>query len=413
MRFLKKDGSVSEYVYAGFPFRMYREMLAAKSIGIWFRDNVKDRKDKDGNLLYPYTKVEADPTLPASTTKNESTTGAETSTSQTVGEVVEGAQNLDTALAVVDGLKPDFVFVPGNMDKYLQLHRELALKEVAGLNPSTKKMRDAIKKTKAKVVHSRTFIEKMRVGYVFAEKQRLKKVDEESTRIQDIYHGIEDEVLEVTGYAAWEIKEKERVQKHENGVKGIREMQPHIYPDIPSLTTAIALLEEMDTDLFEEFSVPAGQAKEQTLEVLNAELVKRKEAEAARLELEELRKAEAERKEKERLAEAQKAEDARIAAAVEAAKVQTRQEVVAEVQANPTLFVPAVSISVAPVEFERVSADEVRVVQTVADENVSDEVLSEMQRGLVDACPSLRATQVTEVLNALVGGLIPHVSIQY
>jgi hypothetical protein len=346
MRFLKKDGTVSEYSYAGVPFRMHREMLAAKSIGIWFRENIKDKKDEAGDLLYPYTKL-PDPTSASTPVR---TVDAET----LVSTQSNGADSKTTAIAKVDDLKPEWVFVPGNMDTLLQEIREQALAEVRGLNISTPKMRKQFKDTKNKVVRSRTYIEKMRVSYVSAEKKRLATVDTESRRIQDILRGIEDEVA--APLTAWEQKEEERVQGHNDAIAAIKEDPSYgLQETVADLEKRIEWLGQyLGSRDWQEFQVVAEKTIEEEVDRTQLLLEKATVRERERLELERLRAAQAARDEADRLAEQKRLEDLRVAAAAEAlaakqveARVEevrqtTRQEVLAEVAAKPQIHVSEV-----------------------------------------------------------------------
>lgn len=428
MRFLKKDGSVSEYTYAGVPFRMYREMLTAKSIGIWFRDNIKDKKDNKGDLLYPYTKVEPERPIPAAPVVSGEQASMDFSTGQQNGDTSAG-----TALARVDNLKASEIFVPGAMDKLLQEIREQALAEVAGLNISTPKMRDAIKKTKNKVVKSRTFIERMRVSYVSAEKKRLATVDEESRRIQDILRGIEDEVA--APLIEWESKEQDRIDAHSSALKGIEAMQPHMYPDIPSLTTAIALLEETGPEKFEEFSVPVEHAKEDALDRLRTDLDRRQKAEAERVELDRLRAESASRAEQDRLAAAakeareqaereasaervriegekaaaeQRAKDAEARAEADKIEAERKAKEAAEQAARDRIAAVEAERKRAADEQAKVDAERVKREQDKAHREEFDGEVVEALMGC-----ALTRDEARGVLLAVAKGLIPHVTINY
>ena len=196
-------------------------------------------------------------------------------------------QPASSALAKVDNLKPEFVFIPGNIDGLLMEIREQALAEVKGLNISTPKQRDAIKKTANKVVKSRTFIERLRVGYVSAEKKRLATVDEEARRIKDILQGIEDEVRKPL--TEWENADKARSSALEKTVDEVNAMQPHLYADIPALEAAISKLETLDPESMQEWKVSAQVAKDKTMVVLLDALKQRQQAEANAKELERLR----------------------------------------------------------------------------------------------------------------------------
>ena len=167
-----------------------------------------------------------------------------------------------------------------------------------------------------------------------------------------IVGGIEDEVL--GPLTAWEQEEESRKIRLANIVKEIEAKCDFFsYHDIESLESAINEVEAFDITAMQEYRLSAESAKEAVLRRLKLELERRKVAEAERLELEQLRAERAAAAERERLAEQQRQEQERIDAAaeklaqakiqqaVEAAKVETRQEVIAELAA-PVVEEPVV-----------------------------------------------------------------------
>ena len=450
IRFLKKDETVSEYTYANVTFAMYRAMTKAKSVGIWFKENIKDKKDEAGDLLYPYTKVESEnplqPTLrhtdgtkagtgPASTPVL--TVDAETPVSTQSNGAESTTDSKTTALAKVDDLKPEWVFVPGNMDTLLQEIREQALAEVKGLNISTPKMRKQFKDTKNKVVKSRTYIEKMRVSYVSAEKKRLATVDTESRRIQDILRGIEDEVA--APLTAWETKEEERIQGHNDAIAAIREDPSYgLQETVAELEKRIEWLGQyLGSRDWQEFQVVAEKTIEEEVDRTQLLLEKATVRERERLELEALRAEQAASKERERLAEVQRAEDARVAAAaeklaadriqasVEAARVGTRQEVVAELAApKPEMKAPEGSLARIVDDAEDAASDTFKDYIVSLNEPVTRAELDSVDTAHIVSVQTLaiealvthsEATRdvAVSVIEAIHAGRIPCVNIHY
>jgi hypothetical protein len=336
VRFKTKSG-ITEYHYQGVSSRTHQTMMGAESVGKYFGANIK------GNPAHLFVKVEADPTnasTPARIVDAEKPVSTQSNGAESTTETDPGS-----ALAEIDGLKPEFIFVPGNVDSILVKLRDEVLAMAKGLDPSTPAKQKRIREIKGLVVSRRTFIEKVRVGYVADLVLKKSVTDTVSKNVQARLSNIEDEILKVTGYAAWEQRVKDRKAKNEKIVLDINAMQPHIYPTIDSLILAIAQLNAIDTESMEELSELATGAKKQRLEMLTADLVKRQDAERDAAELAELRRKQAEREEADRKAEQQRQEDERIAAAarkladeqiqqaVEAAKVETRQEVIAELAA--------------------------------------------------------------------------------
>ena len=145
--------------------------------------------------------------------------------------------------------------------------------------------------------------------------------------------GIEEEVL--APLTQWEQEEDSRKQRLAGIVAGIGAKVQTYYPDIPSLTAAIAELESFDLSTMQEFKVSAESAIAASLKVLKPELERRKKAESDAKELEALRAAEAKRLEDERIAAAAKKladeqVEARLSAMVEAAKQGATIEEIAE-----------------------------------------------------------------------------------
>ena len=356
VRFKNKSG-ITEYHYKNVTTQICSEMMNSASVGGYFSQNIKRNPE-----AYPFVKVEAAPTQPAAVSSTKEASGMLTKKNSTQpspdldGDAANGTGLTDnpspgSALAEIDSLKPEFIFVPGNVDSILVKLRDEVLAMAKGLDPSTPAKQKRIREIKGLVVSRRTFIEKVRVGYVADLVLKKSVTDTVSKAVQGRLSSIEDEILKVTGYAAWEQGVKDRKAKNEKTVLDINAMQPHIYPTIDSLILAIAQLNAIDTESMEELSTLATGAKKQRLEMLTADLVKRQDAERDAAELAELRRKQSEREEADRLAEQDRQEQERIQAAakkladeqiqqaVEAAKVETRQEVIAELAA-PEIEVP-------------------------------------------------------------------------
>ena len=159
----------------------------------------------------------------------------------------------------------------------------------------------------------------------------------------------------------------------------------------------------------------AEAASESALRVLRPEFERRKVAEAERLELEQLRAERAAAAERERLAEQQRQEQERIDAAaeklaqakiqqaVEAAKVETRQEVIAELAA------PVVEEPVVPFVYPSAPVQTQGEVFTETHEQVFNR---EAVAGLIGHVNLDRQTAI-RVLTAIKAGNVPHVTITY
>ena len=122
IRFKSKRG-ITEYHYGGVRHDMYVAFIEAKSVGIFFKDYIKQSPD-----LYPFTKVEADPQQPS--------ISAASNTQEDQEDTNGGQTSPGSALATIDGLKPEFIFVPGNLDSILSKVRDEVLEMAKGLDPS-------------------------------------------------------------------------------------------------------------------------------------------------------------------------------------------------------------------------------------------------------------------------------------
>ena len=428
VRFKSKSG-ITEYHYKNVTPQICFEMMNSASVGGYFSQNIKRNPE-----AYPFVKVkvEAAPTQPAAVSSTKEASGMLTKKNSTQpspdldGDAANGTGLTDnpspgSALAEIDSLKPEFIFVPGNVDSILVKLRDEVLAMAKGLDPSTPAKQKRIREIKGLVVSRRTFIEKVRVGYVADLVLKKSVTDTVSKAVQGRLSSIEDEILKVTGYAAWEQGVKDRKAKNEKTVLDINAMQPHIYPTIDSLILAVAQLNAIDTESMEELSTLATGAKKQRLEMLTADLVKRQDAERDAAELAELRRKQSEREEADRLAEQDRQEQERIQAAakkladeqiqqaVEAAKVETRQEVIAELAAP--VVDPGYEHSMSARE-AREEPQPIHMQGEVFTETREQVFNREVVTGLMGHSGIDRQTAI-RVLTAIKAGNVPHVQIVY
>jgi hypothetical protein len=206
-------------------------------------------------------------------------------------------------------------------------------------------------------------------------------------------------------------------------------MQPHVYSTIDSLILAIAQLNAIDTESMEELSALAAGAKKQRLEMLTADLVKRQDAERDAAELAELRRKQAEREEADRKAEQDRQEEERIQAAaiklsnaqiqqaVEAAKVETRQEVIAELAApvaeEPFEDVQSFVYPEAPTPVDDMPVTTVRALPVTGMIETREQAFNrEAVAGLMGHVNLDRQTAI-RVLKSIKEGNVPHIQIVY
>jgi hypothetical protein len=318
-------------------------------------------------------------------------------------------------LALIDTIEDDKLFAPGGVtDAQLEAGRQWYLAEAKKRDISTEKSRAEFKRFARPLQKLRTGIEARAKELTGATKRKIAAIDTEKRRLVQIVGGIEDEVL--GPLTAWEQEEESRKTHLAIVVREIGERgQIHIYPDLLSLGSAIYELENIDCSGMQEYRMSAEAASESALRVLRPEFERRKVAEAERLELEQLRAERAAAAERERLAEQQRQEQERIDAAaeklaqakiqqaVEAAKVETRQEVIAELAA------PVVEEPVVPFVYPPAPVQTQGEVFTETHEQVFNR---EAVAGLIGHVNLDRQTAI-RVLTAIKAGNVPHIQIVY
>jgi hypothetical protein len=406
IRFKSKSG-ITEYRYANVTAGIYQRLMAAPSIGSYFGQNIKSNP-----TAYPFTKVEADPPQPggASVTKETNGTLPKKNSAQpsvdSDGDAANGTGSTDTpspgsALALIDTMADDLLFTPGKVtDEQLATMRSDWLAEAKKYDISTESKRMALKRFARPLQKLRTGIEARAKELTGATKRKIAAIDAEKRRLVDIVGGIEDEVL--GPLTAWEQEEEARKVRLANIIKNI-EAEVYTYPDIPSIEAAIAELEAFDLSTMQEYKVSAESVIVAVLKRLKPELERRKVAETERVELEKLRADAAARAEQDRInAAAEKLAPDKIQAAVEAAKVETRQEVIAELAA------PVVEEPVDDLPVTTVNALPITGMVETREQTFNREAVA----GLMGHC-YLDRQEAIRVLTAITKGLIPHVEIHY
>lgn len=416
IRFKQKNG-ISEYHYDHVTARMYQALVAAKPVGKYFDANIKN------NPAYPFTKVETEnPPQPPSNVKSVANGTTTTKTMESAqpsqdldGGAVSGTiDNPSTSLAIIDKLDNSALFAAGGVtDAQLAAGREWYLTEAKKYDISTEAKRTELKRFARPLQKLRTGIEARAKEFTGETKRKIAAIDTEKRRLVQIVGDIEDAVL--SPLTAWETEESVRMQKLAAIVSDLGEKgQAHLYQTVASLEGAISHLESFDTSTMQEYKVGAESAIAASLKVLKPELERRKVAEAERIELERLRAESAARADQDRQAEAKRQEDARIAAAVEAAKVEIRQEVIAELTA-PESVIPHSTVDVyTPVEpevhpfvYEQVEPTASVIPFVDQKQEIHAEIVEALQ-----GCTLTRQEAIL-VLKAITEGRIPHVTVNY
>ena len=322
--------------------------------------------------------------------------------------------NPSTSLAIIDKLDNSALFAAGGVtDAQLAAGREWYLTEAKKYDISTEAKRTELKRFARPLQKLRTGIEARAKEFTGETKRKIAAIDTEKRRLVQIVGDIEDAVL--SPLTAWETEESVRMQKLAAIVSDLGEKgQAHLYQTVASLEGAISHLESFDTSTMQEYKVGAESAIAASLKVLKPELERRKVAEAERIELERLRAESAARADQDRQAEAKRQEDARIAAAVEAAKVEIRQEVIAELTA-PESVIPHSTVDVyTPVEpevhpfvYEQVEPTAPVIPFVDQKQEIHAEIVEALQ-----GCTLTRQEAIL-VLKAITEGRIPHVTVNY
>ena len=392
----------SEYHYQNVSGRTHQALMAAKSIGSYFGQNIKAHPEQ-----YPFVKVEAEnPTQPPSSPNggggvSQSAT-SKTSAPVEIGESLTDSPAPVTSLAVIDTLDNTALFASGGVtDAQLAAGREWYLAEAKKYGIETEEKRTALKRFARPLQKLRTGIEARAKEFTGETKRKLAVIDTEKRRLVLLVGGIEDEVLRPL--TEWEAEEDARKTRLAGIVKSLGEHVVNaIYPSIASLEETIAELESFDLSMMQEYKLSAESAIAASLRVLKPELARRMQAEKDAAELATLRRKQAEREEADRKAEEQRQEQARIDAAVQAkldaalesAKAATRQEAPVTGSHSPAAVEAAhqyAAIEVIPTRQQVVNAEVVEALM---------------------GCALTRHEAVT-VLNAIAVYRIPHVTITY
>ncbi|WP_180039356.1 hypothetical protein [Acinetobacter sp. YH12100] len=292
---------------------------------------------------------------------------------------------------------------------------------------TTKKGRDQIGSLAMKVSKSKTFIEKCGKELVADQKAQIKLIDDDRIATVKKFDELRNEILAPRD--AWDQAEKDRVAKHEEAIKFIKNHAPTADAAALKLKGDIEFLENLSIGpQYEEYEEQAKLAKFETLEVLRKALEAREKYEAEQAELERLRIAEQQRIQQEREAQiareaAEKAtREAEEKARFEAERVQREKleseqreaRLKAEKEAAELRAVQAAENERKRIEAERVAkaeAERKAAEAREADQTHKKLICSEALKGLTDLGVSV--DQGKAILNAINKGLVPHVSIKF
>ncbi|EPF2487578.1 hypothetical protein [Acinetobacter baumannii] len=304
---------------------------------------------------------------------------------------------------------------------------------------STKKGRDAIGSLALKISKSKTLIEKCGKELVAEQKAQIKVIDDDRISIVKKLDLLRNEVLAPRD--AWEQAEKDRVEKHQQVITGLKN-NALVSSDatVSDIKEVISIVENTNVDSsLEEYEQEAKLAKFETLEQLRTALSAREKYEAEQAELERLRKAEQARLQREheqRIAN-EAAEKARLEAERKAKDEADRMErekqeaiakaerekreaaerearLVAEKEAAELRAQHAVEAERKRIESEhaaKIEAEHRAELARQANQAHRKKICNEALKGLLDL--GVDEAKGKEILQAINKGLVPHVSIKF
>jgi colicin import membrane protein len=413
----------SEYHYGGVTSRTYQTIVAAPEPRLPFSE-IKSRAD-----LYPYVKVEADPTEPNGSTPT-ATVGTKT---QADGNSIPiGTTDIlspGSALALIDSMADDILFTPGAItDAQLAAGRQWYLTEAKKYDISTEPKRTELKRFARPLQKLRTGIEARAKELTGATKRKIAAIDAEKRRLVQIVGGIEDEVLRPL--TEWESKEMTRVDEHAEALKAIRESILYGATEtVTDLTIRLAWLEIQRKRDWQEFAVPAEHSineevsrVERLIDLADArdkeqsELAKLRSDAAARADADRLANAAKEAREqaeRESKAAVEYAEQKRLAAEQETKRQaelaeQRAIETAAQAKRDQEQAIENERMRVAVEAKRKREEDEARAADDDHRCMVNKEAIDAIAKHL-----SVEWDLANTIVSAIAAGLIPHVKIEY
>ncbi|TPU96019.1 hypothetical protein [Acinetobacter baumannii] len=304
---------------------------------------------------------------------------------------------------------------------------------------STKKGRDAIGSLALKISKSKTLIEKCGKELVAEQKAQIKVIDDDRISIVKKLDLLRNEVLAPRD--AWEQAEKDRVEKHQQVITGLKNNGlVSSEATVSDIKEVISIVENTIVDSsLEEYEQEAKIAKLETLEKLRTTLSTREQYEAEQAELERLRQEEILRQQKERdeAIAHEAAERARLEAERKAkeeaerverekqeaiAKAEREKREAAEREARLVAEKEAAELRAqhaAEAERKRIEAEQAAKLEAErqaeearqANQAHRKKICNEALKGLLAL--GIDEAKSKEILQAINKGLVPHVSIKF
>lgn len=293
-----------------------------------------------------------------------------------------------------------------------------------------KKDRESLKSFAYSLARIKTTVDNHGKELVSGIKQQAAVIDADRKFWRDNMELLQDEIRKPL--TDFEQAEKDRIKQHEEAVQFIKDLAPEADSNALKLKGDIEFLENLVIgSQYEEYEEQAKLAKFETLEALRKALAEREKYEAAQAELERHRQAEILRQQQEREAQiareaAEKAtREAEEKARYEAERVQREKAESEQREARLKAEKEAAELRAQQAaETERKRIEVEQFAQAEAERKAEEARLADKEhrrivnREVLDAIKSLdlgviHDEQIKKIIGAIIGGLIPHVSIKY
>ena len=297
-----------------------------------------------------------------------------------------------------------------------------------GLDVEKKKDREEMASIAYKVARSKTTIDNAGKEFAAKLKQQVKVIDNRRREARDTLDALRDEIRAPLN--RWEENEQARVQGHTDAITDIRAMgntllEQHTQYSVDELKENRARVEAVNPADFEEFEENCAETRLAALAKIDTAIARREQQEREAAELEQLRKerderisrelkekAEREQKEREERIR-QDAIEAEKRKAQEALDAERRQREEAERKQREAEEQAARAKEQAEEEQrQREAAEQAEAEKRARNTRHKGKCNSEAAEALAECC-NLDPTRARKVVEAIVKGKIPRVTLEY
>jgi colicin import membrane protein len=325
----------------------------------------------------------------------------------------------------------------GDLDKLLKQVHKSAETLVADVN--TEKGRKEIASVAYNVARSKTAIDEAGKEYVAQLKARTKIIDQRRRYAREDLDALRDKVRDPLN--RWEENENARIQGHSDAITDIRTvgntlLEQHTQYSVEELKENRARVEAVDPADFEEFEENCAEARLAALAKIDTAIARREEQVREQAELEQLRKErderisrelreKAEREQKEREEQIRREAEERAQREAEEAQEQARQQLENEQNARKRAEEAAAEAEArakqAAEDAKREEQERQQRAQAAADEERRKREANTRHKGACNSAAAdaimehckLGPTQARKVVEAIVKGKIPRVTLEY